>query len=242
MSFAPCELSQDDFLGGALKILQPRAGFRAGVDPVLLASCIPAKPGQSVLELGCGVGVASLCLGHRVAQLSISGVEIQPDYAELAMRNAALNGQQFAVHKGDLRALPETLRTGQFDHVIANPPYFSRQSGTASPNAGRDLALAGDTPLADWVLVAARRLLPRGYFSVILDIRRLPELLSVVVQHFGSIEVQPIGARFGRAPHLLLLRARKGGRAEFVMHSPIVMHDGAHHDRDGESYCAIIRA
>ncbi|MDO9527017.1 MAG: hypothetical protein Q7J57_16005, partial [Gemmobacter sp.] len=43
-------LTLDAFLGGRLQISQPRQGYRAAADPVLLAAACPALPGQSVLE------------------------------------------------------------------------------------------------------------------------------------------------------------------------------------------------
>jgi len=84
--------SYDQFLGGRLTVAQPKTGYRAGVDPVLLAASVPAGRGESVLELGCGVGVASLCLAARVPGLKITGVEIQPDAAILDAQNAKHNG------------------------------------------------------------------------------------------------------------------------------------------------------
>ena len=84
-------LTEDAFLGGRLRLLQPAKGYRAGVDPVLLAASVPAKAGQRVLELGCGVGAALLCLGRRVPGLSLTGVEIQPLYAYCARCNALGN-------------------------------------------------------------------------------------------------------------------------------------------------------
>ncbi|MBL4768768.1 MAG: methyltransferase, partial [Rhodobacteraceae bacterium] len=47
-------------------LFQPRKGYRAGIDPMLLAASVPAHAGQSVLELGCGAGAAILCLATRV--------------------------------------------------------------------------------------------------------------------------------------------------------------------------------
>jgi len=242
MRFDPNTLTSDHFLGGALDILQPAKGYRAGVDPVLLAASVPAIPGQSVLELGCGAGVASLCLGHRVKGLSLSGIEIQPEYSELAVQNAARNNLEMAVYKGDLRVLPKELLNQSFDHIIANPPYFDRAHGTAAPDAGRDIALAGETLMKDWIQVAAKRLKLKGYATFIQDIRRLPELLEAVSARLGSIEILPLAARSERDSHLFLLRARKGGRAAFRLYSPCVMHQGAAHDGDRESYTDQIRS
>ena len=85
--FADDALTCDAFLGGRMHLYQPKNGYRAGVDPVLLAASINATAGQSVLELGCGAGAAGLCLAARVRGLTVSGVERQADSAELARRN-----------------------------------------------------------------------------------------------------------------------------------------------------------
>lgn len=117
------ELTCDGFLEGRLQVTQPKAGFRSGADAVMLAAACPAVSGQAVLELGCGAGVASLCLGWRVPGLRLAGLESQPAYADLARRNAAANGIAMQVLTGDVVRPPAELRAMAFDHVIANPPY-----------------------------------------------------------------------------------------------------------------------
>ena len=82
----------DAFLGGRLTLRQPARGYRAGADAVMLAAACPAQPGQRVLELGCGAGVALFCLGARVRGLSLTGLERQPALADLARHNAAATG------------------------------------------------------------------------------------------------------------------------------------------------------
>jgi len=233
--FATAELSVDAFLGGRLEIAQPRAGYRAGIDPVLLAAAVPAKAGETVFDLGCGAGVAALCAGARVPGLRLSGLEMQPAYAALARANAARNGIAMEVLTGDVTAMPEALRQRQFDHVIANPPWFDRGTGTRAADAGREGALGEALPLADWVAAALRRCRPGGHVCVIHRAERLACLLAAMR---GSVEVLPLIPRRGRAARLVLVRARKGGRAALRLCDGWLLHDGANHDGDRENLTA----
>jgi len=233
-------LTRDAFLGGKLHLWQPKTGYRAGVDPVLLAASVDAKPGQSVLDLGCGVGAAMLCLGARVSGVAPTGLELQPDYADLARRNSSETGIDAEVVTGDLADMPTNLRQRRFDHVIANPPYFDRNASTAANDTGRETALGEATPLADWVKVAAKRCAPQGYVHLIHRAERLPDLLAAMTGRLGSIEVLPLIARPGRTARLVLIRARMGGRADFQLHHGIILHDGAAHDGDRENYSKAI--
>jgi tRNA1(Val) A37 N6-methylase TrmN6 len=236
------DLTRDAFLDGRLNIWQPARGYRAGVDPVFLAASVLAHPGQSVLELGCGVGVASLCLQERVGGLRITGLELQADYADLARRNADDNGLEMVVETGDLQDMPATLRAQSFDHVIANPPYFQRARGTPAGNTGRDLALAGDTSLDRWIDAAVRRLAPKGRLTVIQKADRLPDLLSACDARVGNLRVLPLASRIGRPADRVILQAQKGARGAFRLLPAVVLHDGDRHERDGESYTPAIDA
>ena len=228
------DLTHDAFLCGKLHLWQPKQGYRAATDAVLLAAACPAKAGESVLDLGCGVGAASLCLASRVTGLMQSGLELQEDYAALARQNAAENGVALNVVVGDLTDMPAALRVG-FDHVIANPPWYPR-AGSPSPIAGRDTALRAELPLADWVAAASKRLEPGGWLTMIFGTDGLPEVLSALAPRLGSAVVLPLAAREGRPALRVILRARKGGRAAFRLLAPLVTHQGAAHDGDRESY------
>tara|TARA_R110000850_G_scaffold487_19_gene2997 strand:+ start:1369 stop:2109 length:741 start_codon:yes stop_codon:yes gene_type:complete len=232
------DLTCDAFLGGRVQLWQPRHGYRAGVDPVLLAATIPAVSGQRVLELGCGAGAAILCLGARVAGLHLTGVEREAEYAALALRNGAGVLEMF---EADIAALPLALRQRQFDHVLANPPYWRREASVSADNPVREAALGEQTPLALWVSVAARRLAPKGYLHIIHRAERLPDLMAALPHDMGSVEVLPVAAREGRAAERVILRARKSGRADFRLHAPLVLHRGMHHV-DGDQYTPHVRA
>lgn len=233
------ELTSDAFLGGRVHLTQPRSGYRAGVDPVLLAASVPAKSGQSVLDLGCGVGTAMLCLAARVPGLDLTGVELMPAYAELARQNG---GHAAQVVTADLLGLPNDLRNRQFDHVITNPPYFDRAHGDPAHDAGRNIGRGGDTPLADWLDVAIKRTAPKGYLSIIQHISRLPEVLTTVQGRMGSIIIKPIAPRLDTPANLFLLQARQAGRAPFHLMAPLVLHQGDRHTGDFESYTPQVRS
>lgn len=232
-------LTRDAFLNGKVMAWQPEHGYRAATDPVLLAASVPARPGATVLELGCGVGVASLCLSARVADLVLTGVELQPFYAALARRNAAENAVKMSVIEADLAALPAELRTLTFDHVIANPPYYSAV-GLAASNAGRDLALRENTPLRTWIDIALRRCRDGGHVSMIHLTERLPDLLAGFAGRASCI-VLPLSARAQRPARRVIVQARKGGRAPFVLLPPLVIHEGPVHPGDGEHFSRTIR-
>lgn len=235
------DLTCDAFLGGRLSLWQPKRGYRAGVDPVLLAASVDARAGQSVLDLGCGAGAVALCLGARVKGLELHGLELQPAYAALARRNAAENSIALEVHEGDIAQMPAALKARRFDHVVTNPPYFDRRAGSPAADAGRETAFATDD-LALWLEAAARRVAPKGCLTLICRAERLPELMHGLPPSMGSVELWPIRPRAGRASQLILLRARQGGRAAFRLHAGLLMHDGAQHSQDRESYTTQISA
>ena len=236
-------LREDAFLGGRLRIVQPARGYRAGADAVMLAAACPALDGETVLELGCGAGVASLCLGARVPGARLTGIERQADYAALALRNAAENGIALRVVTGDLARMPAELRSAAFDHVIANPPFFA--AGTPAPDPGRAGARHEDTPLSIWVDAGLRRLRPGGRMVLIQRADRLAETLVALSPRAGDIAILPLAARVGRDAGRVLIGARKGARGPLRLRAPLVLHAADRHDADGEDLtetaCRILR-
>lgn len=234
--FAEADLTRDAMLGRRVHVFQPREGYRAGTDPVLLAAAVAVIPGQAVLELGCGAAPALCCLGVRVPGLRLAGLELQPGYASLARRNLSENGLAGDIWEGDLAAPPAAMRAERFDAVIANPPYFEARRRVPASDTAREVARAGETSLETWVATASRRLKPRGFATFIQRAERLPELLAALDRHLGALELWPLLPREGRAPRLILARARKEGRAEFRFHAPAVIHAFDSHESCGNRY------
>ena len=242
MSFADEELTQDDFLGGLVRIWQPKVGYRAATDPVFLAAAVPIKSGQSVLELGCGAGTALACLCRRVDGIEAHGLELQPDYAELARRNAADNALSFDVHTGDLLDMPAPIRTASFDHVFTNPPFYEAAASSAPSDSGRDTAhRIGEAQLDDWITVGLRRLKPRGYFTIIHRAERLADILQSLHGKVGDVHILPLTPREGRPAGRVIVRARKGVAAKLILLAPLVLHQGEVHSKDEDSFRSEVR-
>lgn len=225
------DVKTDGFLGGRLQLLQPKTGFRSGIDAVLLAATVPAASGDTILELGCGAGVASACLMARVPGAEVTGVELQPAYAELARRNGLTR-----VVEADLTNLPPDLRQVRFAHVMMNPPYFLKEHSTVAPDAGRGTARSEQTALADWLEVGSRRLAPRGSLTLIQRADRLADILAGMPDSIGSLVIQPLAPRAGRDANLVVIQGLKGGRAPLRLAAPRVLHDGQHHQDDTDDY------
>lgn len=239
------DTTEDDFLGGRVRIRQPVRGYRAGIDPVLLAASVPAKVGQTVLELGTGSGVALICLMARVSGLRAVGVEREAPATQLARDNAKANAANIDVVQADLTELPPEVRAISFDHVLANPPFFDRRQGDTAENPGREAGRGTETPIPDWIETAVRRLRPGGYLSLIQRTERLPEVLAALDNRMGDVQVLPVATRMGRSAKLFILQAKKGAKGPMKLLAPFVLHEGARHLTDGDDYApeatAILR-
>jgi tRNA1(Val) A37 N6-methylase TrmN6 len=209
----------ETFLDGRVRVTQPLAGFRSGLDAVMLAAAVPAMPGQSALELGSGAGTATLCLAARVSGLALTGVEIDERLVALAQGNAAANGSAAGFIAADIFALPPALKRG-FDQVFANPPFHGE--GQVSPDAARADALMDGGTLKDWLKLGLQRTVSGGFFTAILRADRLNEALTALPEK--GVCAFPLWPHAGEAPKRVIVQARKGSNAPFALLPGQVLH------------------
>lgn len=224
-------VTSDAFLGGRLTISQPAEGFRAGLDSVLLGAAVGHSAGD-LLDLGAGVGTASLVAltGHEA--LTATLVEADAAMAGLARGNIAANGfaTRSRVIELDLTASGRTrsaagLAADHFASVIANPPFF--ETGT-SPSRSR--AAARHMPpdkLDAWVKTAATHAAPGGEVIFIHVAERLGPLLQSIEARFGAITILPLVPRDGEPAHRILIRGIKGSRAPLRLLASRALHTPA---------------
>lgn len=229
----------DGFLGGRLSIIQPKKGYRAGSDAVFLAAACDADAGDTVLELGCGVGTVLCCLTRRVS-VQIWGIERDVQIANLARRNLELNGFDGQIVEGDIADMPTEITAQRFDHVLMNPPYFG--PGTSSPDAYRDAARHEQTPLSTWIDAGLKRLAPRGTLILIHMADRLTELLALLDDRALCTEIKPLAPRAQRPATRILIRVCRSGQATTILHNPLILHSGPQHGGDGADYTPAAEA
>jgi tRNA1(Val) A37 N6-methylase TrmN6 len=231
------DLTDDSFLGGAVRLLQPKAGYRAGLDAVLLAAAAPVAAGARarVLDAGAGVGTVGLCLAHRIGDAEVTLVEREEELAALARRNATRNGlaRRVRVVIADIarggalahgRAAHTELPPSAFDHVLANPPYRTEGTGTAA--AGRKAAAyqfaSGD--LERWVAFLATVARHDASLTMIHEAAALGGLLAALDSRFGAIRVYPLFPRTGAAAIRVIVQGRRSSRAPLVLLPGLVLH------------------
>ena len=218
------EFTKDSFLGGGIRIWQPKKGYRAGIDPILLAASVNVSAGQKVLDLGCGVGTASFAIGYRVKNVELYGIEIQKVFADLADLNSKENGIELQVECSNISNLSSNITSKNFDHVIANPPYFDRKSSVRGINVYKEKSFGDTGPISEWLKVAAKRAKPKGFVHFILRSDRLIEIFTNMPNSLGSLVITPVISRKNENAKLTILHAKKNGRAGFIISSPIVLH------------------
>ncbi len=222
------DTTEDRLLGGRVLLRQPRRGLRAGLDAVLLAAAVPARPGERVLEAGCGSGAAMLCLSARVPGLRLVGVERDPGLATLAAANAAANGlgaERAALHRADVRDLPLARTLAPCDHAFANPPYWP--GGTAPPDpARRGATHEAGADLADWARFLAAALRPRGSLSLVLPAARLEAgMAALAAAGCGGVRLVCFWPKAGEPARRVLLQARRGGRGPARIGPGLALHE-----------------
>ena len=216
-------VTDDKFLDGRVTVRQLAHGFRAGLDAVILAAAVPSRESETALELGAGAGTASLCLAQRVENLTVVGLEIDPELVGIANANATANGMDARVSfvAGNVFDPPAALRR-PFDHVFCNPPFHGEE-GEISPDASRARALQDCGRLGDWLAAGLKRTASGGTWSTVLRADRLSEALAALPPR--GVTVFPLWPRAIVPAKRVIIQVRNGARTPLVILPGLVLHD-----------------
>jgi tRNA1(Val) A37 N6-methylase TrmN6 len=225
--------TEDAFLGGQLRLRQPKSGHRAGHDAMLLAAATAVRPGDRVVEFGAGVGAAGLALARRVADIGLALVEIDTALAEFARGNAAANRIAAEVIvldvTSDASAFADAgLAPDSADVVLMNPPFNDSARHRASPDQARQSAhVATATTLAGWIHASRRILKSGGVLSLIWRADGIAEVLASLDRGFGSLRILPVHGDPKMPANRVLIRAIKGGRAPTEIYPALMLNEQA---------------
>jgi tRNA1(Val) A37 N6-methylase TrmN6 len=231
MTEASAEFTDDAFLGGQLRLRQPKSGHRAGHDAMLLAAAVLARSGDRVVDFGAGVGAAGLAVARRVAGIELVLVEIDEVLAGLARGNAASNALAADVVVLDVTSSPRAfaaagLPADSVDVVLMNPPFNDPARHRASPDKAREIAhVSTATTLESWIHAARRVLKSGGVLTLIWRADGLGEVLAALDRGFGSLAILPVHGDAATPAIRVLIRAVKGGKAPTRMHAALLLND-----------------
>ncbi len=232
MSVTEDTFTQDYLLNGRITIRQPVNGYRVAIDPIFLAAAVDAKEGDTILDIGAGVGAAALCLALRQPHCKITGLEIQRDYVRLASQNIDLNHLKGRVEmlNGDLLRPPPRLAAGTFSHVMTNPPYLEGHKGRSSPNADRNIANQEDeVSLEAWARFSLLMVKPKGTVTFIHRADRLDHIMAYFSGKLGNMVIYPLWPGKDKPAKRILVSGVKN------MSGPLKLSQGMYlHEADGK--------
>ena len=216
----------EELCPGGLRFLYGNGQFPPGLDSFVLSSMPRLKPGLRVCDLGCGTGFLSILLLQRQRELTVTGLELLPEAVALAERAAEENGltDRLFFRQGDLRSR-DALPGGQFDLAVCNPPYYPVSGGAlAAADARRTARAEVDCTLEDVCRAARRALRWGGRLCLVHKPERLTDLLCTLRENgLEPKRLRPVCTRPERAPSLVLLEARRGGRPGLTVEPPLVL-------------------
>lgn len=203
--------------------------FKLGTDSVLLADFVNIGSRRNGIDLGCGSGILPLLLLDRDARLCMTGLEINPEAADAARANLSANNfsERGSVVAGDIRCVKELFRSGEFDLVVANPPYFAEGSGRQSPNGAKAAARTETTcTLHDICRAAAYLCRTGGVFCLVHRAERLCDVLCALREHgLEPKRLRTVSHDANKEPSLVLIEARRGGAAGLKLMPPLFVRN-----------------
>lgn len=234
------EVVENALLGGRVRLRQPAKGYRAGMDAALLAAAVAAKPGERLIEAGCGAGGALMQIAARQPDIALVGLERDAAMAELARANAILNGTPASIVTGDVVTGFRALDLPPFDWAVSNPPFFDDPAALRAPAPGKRDAWMADDGLRPWTHFLLKAVREGGRIVIIHRADRLADLLSLLGETAGSFSVRGIHPHADEPAKRVLVQAIKTGRAPLRLLPPLILHDrsGAKHTPEAE---AILR-
>ena len=221
------DTTENALLDGRVRLRQPLRGYRAGMDAALLAAAVGAKPGDRVIEAGCGAGAVLTQIAARCSDVSLTGIELDPAAASLARQNTVLNGieSRTEILDADVAAGFRRLNLPLFDWAITNPPFFDDETALRPPSPEKRAAWMADDGLAVWADFLVRSVHDGGRIIMVHRADRLADILGLLNDRCGSFAIQPIQPFADTPAKRVIVMAIRCGKAPLRLLPALILHD-----------------
>lgn len=220
----------DDLELNGLKIIQNKNGFCFGMDSVLLSDFAKEiKKNSTILDMGTGTGILGILLSAKTQDTKITGIEIQPEVAEMARRSVQLNHleERINIVCEDVKKLKEIYEAGSFGAIVTNPPYKKKGTGGMNENEAKLISRHEITAnLEDFISIASYLLKDQGNIYIV----HRPERLADIMINLRKYKLEPKNIKFvhpnqEKEPNLILVKATKNARPFLKVEKPIYIYD-----------------
>ncbi len=218
----------DDLQNNGLKILQKKAGFRFGMDSVLLADFTRVKPGENIADFGTGSGILPLLLSQKEKSAIFHAFEWQTEIADMASRSVRFNGldNRIFLYDEDIRSAERILGKASVQAIVCNPPYGKKDTIIPSQTENKRLSKhETDCEIGQWLASAAAILKNQGRITLVFPAPRMLELLDSMRQYrLEPKRLRMVCGKADKAPYLLLVEGMKNARPMLHWLAPLIVH------------------
>lgn len=213
-------------LNNGYKLIQKKDGFRFSVDAVILSDFFsPTRKGK-ILDIGCGNGIIPILLYSKGKGEDITGVEIQEENCELALKNVKLNNLEkyIKIENSDVKEYP---KGNTFDYIISNPPYMEVDGKKQNILSCKSIARHELTlNLYDLIRNAKRLLKPVGSITLVHRSYRFTDISRILEDcGFSLKRVRFVYYSKDRNSNLVLVEAFKGKKCKLEIEPPLFLEE-----------------
>lgn len=218
----------DDLQRNGYKIIQNSQKFCFGMDAVLLSGFARVKKAERVIDLGTGTGIIPILLEAKTPGEHFTGLEIQPESADMAARSVRYNGleDRISIVTGDIKDAANLFGASSFDVVTSNPPYMTKEHGLVNDADAKTIARHEVLcSLEDLISQTAKLLKPNGRCYFVHRPFRLVEILSMM----SAYQVEPKRIQFvypyvDKEPNMVLIEGLRGGKSRVTVEKPLIVY------------------
>lgn len=219
----------DDLQRNGYRIIQDPDRFCFGMDAVLLSGFATAKKGDKVLDMGTGTGIIPILMEAKTDAEHLTGLEIQPESADMALRSVQLNDLQdkISIVTGDIKEAKNLFPKASFQVITSNPPYMIGQHGLVNPHSEKAIARHEVLcTLEDVIENAAALLVPGGHFYMVHRPFRLAEIMTTLVKYrLEPKRMQLVYPYIDKEPNMVLIEAARGGKSRLQVEKPLIVYE-----------------